>query len=202
MTPARPFFRYPDGMFALIYNASVTWVGENTTEIYGDKGVIIQNHGDAVSASIQASLSHRGQAISGGQGRPGLARPGDAHSGEPGRADCGGRPALYRRASRRACPCVQRVRGGYPSRWCWPAIARRKPASGSRSRSRKIRGWLSSRGNSPPASSEPSNSLSQGERGSAKRLLPLGEGAPEGRMRGRSSTSPPALSQRARELGG
>jgi len=46
-------FRYPDGMFALIYNASVTWVGENTTEIYGDKGVIVQNHGDAVSASIR-----------------------------------------------------------------------------------------------------------------------------------------------------
>ncbi|MHB9032263.1 MAG: Gfo/Idh/MocA family protein [Anaerolineae bacterium] len=46
-------FRYPSGMFAYVVNSSVTWAGENTTEIYGDKGVIIQNHGDLVSCGIK-----------------------------------------------------------------------------------------------------------------------------------------------------
>lgn len=44
-------FRYPNGIMAEIHNASITWAGENTTEIYGDRGVIIQNHGDAVSCT-------------------------------------------------------------------------------------------------------------------------------------------------------
>jgi len=46
-------FRYPDGMMAEIHNASITLAGENTTEIYGDRGVIIQNHGDAPSCAIK-----------------------------------------------------------------------------------------------------------------------------------------------------
>ena len=46
-------FRFADGMFADIFNASVTLAGENTTEIYGDKGVIIQNHGDSPSCGIK-----------------------------------------------------------------------------------------------------------------------------------------------------
>lgn len=46
-------FRFEDGMFADIFNASVTLAGENTTEIYGDKGVIIQNHGDGPSSGIK-----------------------------------------------------------------------------------------------------------------------------------------------------
>ncbi|NLV73923.1 MAG: Gfo/Idh/MocA family oxidoreductase [Chloroflexi bacterium] len=46
-------FRYPSGMFAYVVNSSVTWAGENTTEIYGDKGVIVQNYGDAVSCGLQ-----------------------------------------------------------------------------------------------------------------------------------------------------
>lgn len=45
-------FRFEDGLFADIYNSSVTWAGENTTEIYGDKGVIIQNHGDGPSNGV------------------------------------------------------------------------------------------------------------------------------------------------------
>lgn len=44
-------FRYPNGIMAEVHNASITWASENTTEIYGDRGVIIQNHGDAVSCS-------------------------------------------------------------------------------------------------------------------------------------------------------
>ncbi|BCW99173.1 MAG: oxidoreductase [Armatimonadota bacterium] len=45
-------FRFRDGMLADIYNSSVTRAAENTTEIYGDKGVIIQNHGDGPSNAI------------------------------------------------------------------------------------------------------------------------------------------------------
>lgn len=46
-------FRYADGLFAEVFNSSVTHAAENTTEIYGDKGVIIQNHGDAPSCGIK-----------------------------------------------------------------------------------------------------------------------------------------------------
>ncbi len=46
-------FRYPDGMMAEVHNASITLASENTTEIYGDKGVIVQNHGDQVSCSVK-----------------------------------------------------------------------------------------------------------------------------------------------------
>jgi predicted dehydrogenase len=46
-------FRYDDRMFAEIFNSSVTLAGENTTEIYGDRGVIIQNHGDGPSCGIK-----------------------------------------------------------------------------------------------------------------------------------------------------
>ena len=46
-------FRYADGLFTEVFNASVTLAGENTTEIYGDKGVIIQNHGDAPSCAFK-----------------------------------------------------------------------------------------------------------------------------------------------------
>ena len=46
-------FRYEDGLFAEVCNSSVTHAGENTTEIYGDKGVIIQNHGDGPSCGIK-----------------------------------------------------------------------------------------------------------------------------------------------------
>jgi len=45
-------YKYPDGKLAVLTNSSVTWAGENTTEVYGDKGVLIQNHGDGVSTSI------------------------------------------------------------------------------------------------------------------------------------------------------
>ena len=46
-------FRFADGLFAEICNTSVTLAGENTTEIYGDRGVLIQNHGDAPSCGIK-----------------------------------------------------------------------------------------------------------------------------------------------------
>ena len=46
-------FRYPSGLFATLMNSSVTWAAENSTEIYGDKGVIIQNHGDSPSCALK-----------------------------------------------------------------------------------------------------------------------------------------------------
>jgi len=45
-------FRYADGMMAEVHNASITMAAENTTEIYGDAGVIIQNHGDNSSCQV------------------------------------------------------------------------------------------------------------------------------------------------------
>lgn len=45
-------YRFADGAFAVLYNSSVTLAGENTTEIYGDQGVLIQNHGDGVSTAF------------------------------------------------------------------------------------------------------------------------------------------------------
>jgi predicted dehydrogenase len=45
-------YKYGDGKLAVLTNSSVTWVGENATEIYGEKGVVIENHGDGVSTGI------------------------------------------------------------------------------------------------------------------------------------------------------
>jgi predicted dehydrogenase len=45
-------FRFPGGAMAELVNASTTLAGENTTEIYGDQGVIIQNYGDGPSCNI------------------------------------------------------------------------------------------------------------------------------------------------------
>ena len=37
---------------AVLLNSSVTLAGENTTEVYGDQGVIIQNHDDVPSTNV------------------------------------------------------------------------------------------------------------------------------------------------------
>jgi predicted dehydrogenase len=42
-------YKWDSGLMASLCNASVTLAGENTCEIYGDKGVIIQNWDDGVS---------------------------------------------------------------------------------------------------------------------------------------------------------
>ncbi len=46
-------YRFPSGPMAILLNTSVTLAGENTTEIYGDAGVIIQNYGDGPSCNVQ-----------------------------------------------------------------------------------------------------------------------------------------------------
>ena len=45
-------YRFPDGGMAELVNASVTLAGENTTEVYGDRGVLVQNYDDLVSTRI------------------------------------------------------------------------------------------------------------------------------------------------------
>jgi predicted dehydrogenase len=45
-------YRFQGGAMAALENASITFAGENTTEIYGDQGVLIQNHGDLVSTGM------------------------------------------------------------------------------------------------------------------------------------------------------
>jgi len=45
-------YRWPSGLMGEIFNSSVVLAGENTTEIYGDQGVIVQNFGDGPSCSV------------------------------------------------------------------------------------------------------------------------------------------------------
>ena len=45
-------YRYADGSMVVLVNSSVTLAGENTTEIYGDQGVLIQNYDDLVSTHL------------------------------------------------------------------------------------------------------------------------------------------------------
>ncbi len=45
-------YKFASGAMVELVNSSVTLAGENTTEIYGDKGVLIQNYDDLVSTSI------------------------------------------------------------------------------------------------------------------------------------------------------
>ncbi len=46
-------YRFAGGEMAVLLNSSVVHAGENTTEIYGDKGVIVQNHGDGPSCALK-----------------------------------------------------------------------------------------------------------------------------------------------------
>jgi predicted dehydrogenase len=48
-------FRYADGTFAEVASSFTCLAGENTTEIVGEKGVVIQNFGDAVSCNVPRS---------------------------------------------------------------------------------------------------------------------------------------------------
>ena len=50
--PGLAVYRFAGGEMAILQNTSVTPAGENTTEIYGDTGVVIQNYGDAPSCNI------------------------------------------------------------------------------------------------------------------------------------------------------
>ena len=45
-------YRFKNKEIVTLFNGSTTLAGENTTEIYGDKGVIIQNYGDGPSCAM------------------------------------------------------------------------------------------------------------------------------------------------------
>ncbi len=53
-------FRYPDGMLAEVFCCFNCIAGENTTEIIGDKGVVIQNYGDGPSCGAPRDASASG----------------------------------------------------------------------------------------------------------------------------------------------
>jgi predicted dehydrogenase len=42
-------YRFAHGEMGILFNSSTVRIGENTTEIYGERGVVIQNYGDATS---------------------------------------------------------------------------------------------------------------------------------------------------------
>lgn len=45
-------FRFSQGEMGILFNSSTVVVGENTTEIYGEKACVIQNYGDAPSCGV------------------------------------------------------------------------------------------------------------------------------------------------------
>ena len=45
-------FRFGQGEMGILFNSSTVLAGENTTEIYGEKGAVIQNYGDGPSCDI------------------------------------------------------------------------------------------------------------------------------------------------------
>jgi predicted dehydrogenase len=45
-------FRFKHGEMGILFNSSTVMVGENTTEIYGEKGCVIQNYGDGPSCDV------------------------------------------------------------------------------------------------------------------------------------------------------
>ncbi|MCC7490853.1 MAG: Gfo/Idh/MocA family oxidoreductase [Fimbriimonadaceae bacterium] len=48
-------YRWADGAFGTVMHSSVIWAAENTCEIYGDQGVIVQNHDDGPSTQYKGS---------------------------------------------------------------------------------------------------------------------------------------------------
>ena len=45
-------YRFAGGEMGILFNSSVIWTSENSVEIYGDRGVLVQNHGDAPSNAV------------------------------------------------------------------------------------------------------------------------------------------------------
>ncbi|HEO70375.1 MAG TPA: Gfo/Idh/MocA family oxidoreductase [Candidatus Hydrogenedentes bacterium] len=45
-------YRFANGEMGILFNSSTVSAGENTTEIYGDKGCIIQDYGDGPSCAV------------------------------------------------------------------------------------------------------------------------------------------------------
>ncbi len=45
-------YRFQNGEMGMLMNSSVIWAAEQTVEIYGDKGVILENYGDGPSCAV------------------------------------------------------------------------------------------------------------------------------------------------------
>lgn len=77
-------YRFDGGTMAILINTSVTLAGENTTEIYGDQGVVIQNYGDGPSANLPRSESAIAMKLfrRGGQNWEDLGIPSPSNHGE------------------------------------------------------------------------------------------------------------------------
>jgi predicted dehydrogenase len=45
-------YRFEGGALGILLNSSAVWAAESTTEIYGTRGVLIQNHGDGPSTAV------------------------------------------------------------------------------------------------------------------------------------------------------
>lgn len=45
-------YRFDGGALGYVINSSVVWTSENSVEIYGDSGVLVQNHGDGPSNAV------------------------------------------------------------------------------------------------------------------------------------------------------
>jgi len=45
-------YRFGQGEMGILFNSSTVMVGENTTEIYGERGCVIQNYGDGPSCGV------------------------------------------------------------------------------------------------------------------------------------------------------
>lgn len=45
-------YRFPGGMMGILFNSSTVLAAENTTEIYGSNGCLVQNYGDGPSCSV------------------------------------------------------------------------------------------------------------------------------------------------------
>lgn len=45
-------YRFRNGEMGILFNSSTVLAGENTTEIYGDRGVLVQNYGDGPSCAV------------------------------------------------------------------------------------------------------------------------------------------------------
>jgi predicted dehydrogenase len=45
-------YRFACGALGILFNSSAIWAAEATTEIYGDRGVLVENYGDGVSTTV------------------------------------------------------------------------------------------------------------------------------------------------------
>ena len=93
-------YRYANGAMVVLVNSSVTLAGENTTEIYGDQGVIIQNHDDVPSTNVPLPPHPIALKVYTND-KPRVDRSGHPDPGQPRRTHRLGAALVHRHAARR-----------------------------------------------------------------------------------------------------